>query len=97
MEPRSKSSCNFHERIFTKEVPIDELPKYITQQGNPGNAQRLKVADVQLRAEILRRGFYFVDTPGLGSAIEASTRTTEAFLPEADAFVLVTSYESPLS
>jgi small GTP-binding protein len=87
----------FHERIFTKEVPIEELPKYITQQGNPGNVQRIKVAEVQLRAEILRRGFYFVDTPGLGSAIEASTRMTEAFLPEADAFVLVTSYESPLS
>ena len=48
-------------------------------------------------AELLRRGFYFVDTPGLGSPILANTRTTEEFLPEADAFVLVTSYESPLS
>jgi GTP-binding protein EngB required for normal cell division len=87
----------YAERILTKEVPIEALPQYITQQGNPGNVQRIKMAEVQLRAEILRRGFYFVDTPGLGSAIVESTRTTEAFLPEADAFVLVTSYESPLS
>jgi small GTP-binding protein len=87
----------FDERILTRQVPIQELPRYITQEGNPGNIQRIKIAEVQLRAEILRRGFYFVDTPGLGSAIEASTRTTEGFLPEADAFVLVTSYESPLS
>jgi GTP-binding protein EngB required for normal cell division len=87
----------FREAILTREVPIEALPQYITQQGNPGNVQRIKMAEVQLRAEILRRGFYFVDTPGLGSAIVESTRTTEAFLPEADAFVLVTSYESPLS
>lgn len=87
----------YHDRIFTTEVSIDELPKYITQQGNPGNIQRIKIAEVQLPAEILRRGFYFVDTPGLGSVIVENTLTTEAFLPEADAFVLVTSYESPLS
>jgi hypothetical protein len=55
------------------------------------------MAEIQLRAEILRRGFYFIDTPGLGSAIAENTRTTEAFLPEADAFLLVTSYDSPLS
>jgi len=45
----------------------------------------------------LRRGFFFVDTPGLGSPIIENTLTTERFLPQADAFVLVTSYESPLS
>jgi hypothetical protein len=55
------------------------------------------MAEIQLRAEILRRGFYFIDTPGLGSAIAENTRTTESFLPEADAFLLVTSYDSPLS
>jgi small GTP-binding protein len=87
----------YDDRIMTQEVPLDALPRYITQQGNPGNVQRIKVAEVQLPAEILRRGFYFVDTPGLGSAIVESTRTTEAFLPQADAFILVTSFESPLS
>jgi tRNA U34 5-carboxymethylaminomethyl modifying GTPase MnmE/TrmE len=57
----------------------------------------VKLAEVRLPAEILRSGFYFVDTPGLGSAIIENTRTTEAFLPEADALLLVTSYDSPLS
>jgi small GTP-binding protein len=84
-------------RILEQEVPIADLPLYITQQGNPGNARGLKVAEVQLPAEFLRRGFYFVDTPGLGSAIAENTRTTEAFLPEADALLLVTSFESPLT
>jgi small GTP-binding protein len=87
----------FDQRLLTQEVPIETLAQYITQQGNPGNVRRISMAEVQLRVEILRRGFYFVDTPGLGSAIAENTRTTESFLPEGDAFIVVTSYESPLS
>jgi GTP-binding protein EngB required for normal cell division len=87
----------YQNRTLDSEVSIDELPRHVTQHGNPGNVQRIRMAEVQLPAEILRRGFYFVDTPGLGSVIVDNTLTTEAFLPEADAFILVTSYESPLS
>jgi len=92
-----KVIIQYHDRRLDGEVSLDELPKYITQEGNPGNARGVKLAEVQLPAEILRRGFYFVDTPGLGSAILENTRTTEGFLPEGDAFLLVTSYDSPLS
>ena len=87
----------FDRSMLTQEIPIGALPQYVTQQGNPGNMKRIKVAEVQIRAEVLRRGFHFVDTPGLGSAIAENTRTTESFLPEADAFLVVTSFESPLS
>jgi GTP-binding protein EngB required for normal cell division len=88
---------NYEDRILGTEIPIDALAQHITQQGNPGNVRRIKTAEIQLPAEILRRGFYFVDTPGLGSVIVENTLTTEAFLPEADALVLVTSFDSPLS
>ena len=87
----------FTKSFMDEDVPLASLPQYVTQQGNPGNAKGIKEAEVQLPAEILRRGFYFVDTPGLGSAIEENTRTTESYLPEADAFLLVTSFDSPLS
>ena len=87
----------YQSRGLDSEIPLEALPQHVTQQGNPGNVQGITRAEIQLPAEILRRGFYFVDTPGLGSAIVENTLTTEAFLPEADAFVLVTSYESPLS
>jgi len=87
----------YQSRGLDSEIPLQALPQHVTQQGNPGNVQGITRAEIQLPAEILRRGFYFVDTPGLGSAIVENTLTTEAFLPEADAFVLVTSYESPLS
>jgi small GTP-binding protein len=94
---KERVELHYNGRILTHEIPINDLAKYVTQEGNPGNVKRIKKAEVQLPAEILRRGFYFVDTPGLESAIRENTRTTESFLPEADAFLLVTSYESPLS
>jgi GTP-binding protein EngB required for normal cell division len=78
-------------------IAVEELPAYVTQRGNPGNMREVRMARVQLPSELLRRGFHFIDTPGLGSSITENTRTTEAFLPEADALLLVTSYESPLS
>jgi small GTP-binding protein len=87
----------YDNRILDKAIPIAELSQYITQQGNPGNIQKIRIAEIQLPAEILRRGFNFVDTPGLGSVIAENSRTTESFLPEADAFLLVTGFESPLS
>ena len=87
----------FDSSMLTQEIPISALPQFVTQHGNPGNVKRIRVAEVQIRADMLRRGFQFVDTPGLGSAIAANTRTTESFLPQADAFLVVTSFESPLS
>jgi len=53
----------YENRLLDCEIPIEALPQHITQQGNPGNVQRIKTAEIQLPAEILRRGFYFVDTP----------------------------------
>lgn len=94
---RERAILKYDNRILEKEIPIEALPQYITQQGNPANVQGIKSAEIQLPAEILRRGVYFVDTPGLGSVIVENTLATEAFLPEADAFILVTSYESLLS
>lgn len=79
------------------EIPLEKLPEYVTQRGNPGNVKQVALARIELPSELLRRGFYFVDTPGLGSAIIENTRTTERYLPQADAFMLVTSFDSPLS
>jgi small GTP-binding protein len=84
-------------RRLAEEVPLEALPDYVTQRGNPGNVRGLRQARVELPVELLRRGFHFIDTPGLGSAIGENTRTTSAFLPEADAVLLVTSCDSPLT
>lgn len=92
-----KAIIHYEGRHLSTDIALDRLPEFITQRANPGNVRGVRTAEIQLPAEILRRGFHFVDTPGLGSAIAENTRTTESFLPEADAMLVVTSYDSPLS
>ena len=92
-----KVLLNYEGTRLRGEATLHELPEYVTEKGNPGNIKKIHSAEIQLQAEILRRGFFFVDTPGLGSAIFENTKTTERFIPEIDVLILVTSYESPLS
>lgn len=80
-----------------QEVSLNELADYITERGNPGNEKELIEAQVELPVRFLRRGLYFIDTPGVGSARQENTATTYAFLPEADAVIFVTSVDAPLS
>jgi GTPase SAR1 family protein len=92
-----KAVIHYRGLNLPEDVSLAKLPQYITENGNSANHRGIAIAQVQLPAELLRRGFHFIDTPGLGSPILENTRTTERFLPQADAFVLVTSYEGPLS
>lgn len=94
---RKQAVLHFSDSDWRRTVPLSQLADYVTQKGNPGNVKKLAYAEIQLPVEILRRGVFFVDSPGLGSAIVENTLTTGRFLPQADAFVLVTSFESPLS
>jgi len=94
---RTQVVLNFNDRQLRQEIPLARLAEYVTQQSNPGNVKNVAYAEIELPVELLRRGLFFVDSPGLGSAIAENTQTTERFFPEADAFVLITSYDSPLS
>jgi small GTP-binding protein len=94
---RKQVVLNFTGSGLSREVPLSRLAEYVTQRENPANVKKLAYAEIQFPVELLRRGLFFVDSPGLGSPILENTLTTERFLPQADAFVLVTSYESPLS
>ena len=80
-----------------QKIALAALAQYVTQNANPGNEKGVISVDVQLPIELLRLGFHFIDTPGVGSAITANTQATKAFLPEADAAIFVTSFESPLT
>lgn len=95
--PTERIVMHFENSNLTHEVPLAELPEWITERGNPANERKIDMAEVQLPAELLRRGAFFVDTPGLGSAVIENTATTHRFLPHIDALVLVTSFEFPLS
>jgi GTP-binding protein EngB required for normal cell division len=91
------SGSNERDRTYTTEEPIGRLADFVTERGNPGNCLRVKAATLETPTPFLRRGVEFVDTPGVGSAIEANTATTRGFLPSCDAALFVTSAEAPLS
>jgi predicted GTPase len=85
------------ETHFLFNALLSALSEYVTQEGNPGNQKRINAVYVELPLPFLRRGVEFVDTPGIGSAIDANTATTMSFLPKCDAAVFVTSVETPMT
>lgn len=91
-----RALIEFQRSSLKSEISLDQLAGFVTETGNPGNSKRILAAEVQLPSEFLRRGLFLVDTPGIGSAIVENTVTTEQFLPQADAVIFVTSFDSPL-
>ena len=81
---------------FSQEIPVDQLRSFVTEEGNPGNEKQVVLAQVYLRADLLRYGFFLIDTPGIGSSIAQNTRAAESFIPRADVAIVVMSAESPL-
>jgi len=79
------------------EVPLAEVASFVAQASARRAELQVVSVQVEIPAEILRLGFEFVDTPGVGSAIEINTATTRQFLPEADAVIFVTGLDSPLT
>jgi len=79
------------------EVPLAEVAGFVARASTRRAELEVVSVQVEIPAEILRLGFEFVDTPGVGSAIEINTATTRQFLPEADAVIFVTGFDSPLT
>lgn len=80
-----------------EEIPVEALPDYVTERGNPGNRLRVDRAHLYFPAEDLRDGVFLVDTPGVGSVYRHNTDAARAFLPEADAAIFLTSADPPIS
>ena len=79
------------------EVPLSQVVGYVAQASATRSELQVMSVEVEIPAEILRLGFEFIDTPGVGSAIEINTATTRRFLPLADAVIFVTGFDSPLT
>ena len=94
---REKVVLHFRDTTLFQDIGLHELERYVTERGNPGNRRRIREAEIQLPADLLRSGFRFIDTPGLGAPVAGNTAETARFLPEADAFLLVTGFDGPLT
>ena len=90
--------------FFTKEsgkgeLPIgpDDLPKFGTEDGNPGNEKQVDFIEVCCPSPLLQTGAVIIDTPGLGGTFREHKKITYQYVPKADAVFFVTdSVESPI-
>jgi hypothetical protein len=78
-------------------VAPGELAAWVTEAGNPSNRRGVAGVEVFVPSPLLATGMCLVDTPGLGSVIEANTRATRAFVPHIDAALVVLGADPPIS
>jgi GTP-binding protein EngB required for normal cell division len=67
-----------------RDIPLNQLPEFVTETGNPGNRKRVLEIQVEVPSERLRQEITLVDTPGLGSIAAAGAAQTLEYLPHCD-------------
>ncbi len=80
-----------------EDIEPDDLPRWVTERGNPDNRLTVEQVEVRLPHPLLERGIILVDTPGIGGLNAAHAAATLAFLPVADALVFVTDASAELT
>ncbi len=80
-----------------EDVRPEDLPRYVTERGNPENRLGVARAIVSYPSEDLRDGVFLIDTPGVGSVYRHNTEAARAFLSESDAVIFLTSADPAIS
>ena len=78
-------------------LSLEALAEYITEKGNPRNIKGVREVVVAYPSDWLQGGIRLVDTPGIGSAYRHNTDLTYQYLPQADAVILVTAVDQPMT
>lgn len=78
-------------------IELRRLSEYITEASNPGNWKDVASAEVAYPSNFLRMGIDLIDTPGIGSTHSHNTSTTENYLNEIDAGIVVLSVDPPIT
>jgi septin family protein len=79
---RTRAMIRRHGSPLAVEVSLAEVARFVAQAGTERSELQVTSVEVEVPAEILRLGFEFADTPGIGSAIEVNAATTARFLPQ---------------
>ena len=91
---KPKLKVSFPESI--KDLPVERLPEFATEQGNPANSKRVVGIEVAVPAKRLQEGVAFVDTPGIASLATSGTKLSYAYLPDSDLGVVLVDGHSSL-
>jgi len=87
----------FFDNDASKEIPLDDLPLYITEKHNPKNKKGVDRVEIAYPSKYLKNGVQIIDTPGVASVHEHNTKTTYEYLPRADAAIFLVSVDPPLT
>jgi ribosome biogenesis GTPase A len=87
----------FYRSGKSERIPVELLYEYITEAGNPGNGKQVTSAEVSYPSPLLGMGIDLIDTPGIGSTNRHNTSTTEVFLSEVDAGIVVLSVDPSIT
>jgi Dynamin family len=94
-EKRS-ARVRFHGGMWTDLAPED-LVQYVSEEQNPENAKRVAGVEVFVPSPLLADGMCLVDTPGLGSIFAGNTASTQAFVPQIDAAIILVGVDPPIA
>ncbi|MEA3511076.1 MAG: dynamin family protein [Actinomycetota bacterium] len=78
-------------------IPLDDVWKYASERGNPGNRRNVDVVHIGLPSRVLATGLTFIDSPGAGALRGGAAQAAISFLPYADALIFVTDASAELS
>ena len=78
-------------------VDLNTLADYITEAGNPGNRKQVASVEIAYPSPFLQSGIILIDTPGIGSTHAHNTQTTEHYLEQVDAGIIVLSVDPPIT
>lgn len=79
------------------DIPISEIPGYVTEAQNPKNRKKVARVQVHVPAPLWAPSVVLLDTPGIGSTYTESTETTYRVLPEVDAALFLLSADLPIT
>ncbi|HZP27859.1 MAG TPA: dynamin family protein [Acidimicrobiia bacterium] len=82
---------------LAEQITIEDLPRWVTEAGNPGNREGVERVEIAVPSAILKQGLVLVDTPGMGGLGAGHAAATLAFLPFADGVILVSDASAELS
>ena len=80
-----------------EQVDLQTLAAYITESGNPGNKKQVASVELAYPSPFLESGIILIDTPGIGSTHAHNTRTTQGYLEQVDAGIVVLSVDPPIT
>ncbi len=80
-----------------EDVSLSTLADYITEAGNPGNKKQVASVEIVYPSPFLESGIILIDTPGIGSTHAHNTQTTEGYLEQVDAGIIVLSVDPPIT